>query len=403
MHILWWLNIIICFYGLTKAFSEKSILVIFWLYSFYVGIIGYFKYSINIIDIRVDKFDVDYWYLLFYVTANLLFLLGWVGAKKLLTFNGAFNFSEYKNAMYARFYLASYVAGCVLYFGVAINYSYNEFVGYEGSAWGQVLFYGGASLIVYLIMEGRNIIAAFAATPYVLLSMATGVRSFLALSIFPILLMFLFGLNGNKSKNKIIVRYYKYIIIAIVLILSVVFLRMASFVKHGEAIFEFPEEKLIEYYFMVVGGLDTGKVGFGFESVERFFWGFLSFGLKYIGIRYNKEDDPQAFFVKYIDDYSEEFGIFYHYPALWQADIFAAFGYAGLLLAIFWGGIFYVLEMLLKMRAVIWIFMLPVSSWVIFMFVRGAVGNSTISISYLFLYHFMCFYVIEYFYRKISK
>lgn len=85
---------------------------------------------------------------------------------------------------------------------------------------------------------------------------------------------------------------------------------------------------------------------------------------------------------RYYDDVPKSFPLRLHYPALWYADAYFAFGKYGLLLAAFWAAVLVGWERLMARNSLIFGLLLPFYSWHAYMLVRGAIAGSSVPISY---------------------
>lgn len=403
--MFWIINLVICAFGVFGAYSRQSALIIFWLYGAYVGSIGLFKYSLNWLSVQVDQNGVSDEHAAYYALSNLLFLMASLFFFRIFGAVRKRNTSpSTTNREKILFYvlLSAYFVGAYIYVQAAAQLDYELFVNFDGSAWGQVFFYLGASLIPMVAARRKFAVAIWLCSPYVLLSVLLGVRSFLALSVFPLLLVLIFNIRtGEKAHRdlaadklslnhplqvaakKSMGRRVSWMASVVVGLALFVALQATTYSKLGE--FEIPEGKLIEYYSMVTHEISKNSNFTKSESVERFLWGPVSPILKQFGFRFDRENDPQAIFATYINDYAGRLDEYFHYPSLWQADTYAAYGFWGLMLAPFWALMLLLMERFTTMNEVVRLLCLPLLCWVVFMFSRGAVGNATISVSYIFL------------------
>lgn len=396
--MLWFLNILVCIIGLRSAHRAQSALLILWAYNAYMSFLGLMKFSLGLIPINLNAANPSFEHEAYFLLSNILFLSTSTLLWRIVP-STRFQFRAgdltAKSRVTLLLYILIYSAGSILYLRTNIQSDYNAFVNYEGSAWSQVAFYSGASLIAIMAAQKRWLLALALCLPYALLSSTLAVRSFLALSLFPVLMLLLathrekllaIGIGARRFKetlNRGKSRLSTLLGLAVACGALLYAVNGASLTKHG--VVTLPEEKLIEAYAIVTNALDADSVPLGTESMERFFWGLGSPILKQFGITYGRESDPPAVFARYIDDYALRSELFFHYPALWQADTFAAFRWLGLLLAPFWACVLIGLERILRSNPDVWIIFLPVSCWVTFMFARGAIGNATISVSYVIL------------------
>lgn len=414
--MLWSLNILVCIIGLRRAHRAKSALVILWAYQAYMGFIGLTKFTFGVVPINLGAAKPTFEHEIYLLGSNILFLATSIFLWNLMPSRGSHLRPGHliaKSRLTLFVYIAIYGIGTILYFRGAIQSDYNAFVNYEGSAWAQVAFYSGASLIAILSARRKWPLALVLCLPYALLSATIAVRSFIALSFFPVLMLLLSTQRDQKPSIDRRARWntgtFKFGKLRLKSLLGlaaacaalVYAINGASLTKHNEV--TLPEEKLIEGYFIVTDALEAEPVPLGTESIERFFWGLGSPIVKKFGITYDRESDPPVIFASYIDEYSLRSEMFFHYPVLWQADTFAAFRYLGLLLAPFWAFVLVGLERVLRSNADVWVILLPVSCWVTFMFARGAIGNSTISVSYVILLQITIYLFLRLLDRRTSQ
>lgn len=398
--------------GFRLAYRSQSVLMIFWVYGAYMSFLGLMKFDLDMIPINMLNADSAFSHEMYLLISNALFLatsrIIWhIRPSKKFRYKETL-FNNTRSPLYI--YIAVYFIGVALYFQAAQRLDYTAFVNYDGSAWAQVAFYSGATLISILSARRNWLLALALCSPYVLLSSTLGIRAFIALSLFPVLILLVssrqdqghltghlpkrIGSTFKLSPNTIL----GFAVACGALIYAI---NGASLTKHGEV--TLPEEKLIESYIIVTNALEGEHVPLGTESIERFFWGIGSPVFKQLGIRYERESDPPAIFATYIDEYALRLGLYFHYPALWQADTFAAFRYAGLLLAPFWAIVLISLERLLRSNSDLWVMFLPVSCWVAFMFARGSLGNATIGVSYVILLQIGIYLLLSLLNRKRSN
>lgn len=414
--MLWFLNILVCIIGLRRAHQAQSALVILWAYNAYMSFLGLMKFSLGVIPINLNAANSTFEHELYLLGSNILFLATSIVLWRVMPSPGSHLrpghlIAKSRSTLFV--YIALYGVGSILYFRANIQSDYNAFVNYEGSAWTQVAFYSGASLIAILAAQRKWLLALALCLPYALLSATLAVRSFIALSLFPVLLLLLstqreqrLAIGSWTRQSKGTFRFGKTRLssllgLAVACGALVYATNGASLTKHGEV--TLPEEKLIEAYVIVTNALETEPVPLGTESVERFFWGLGSPIFKQFGITYDRESDPPVIFASYIDEYALRLELFFHYPALWQADTFAAFRYWGLLLAPFWAFVLIGLERVLRSNPDVWVIFLPVSCWVTFMFARGAIGNATIGVSYVILVQIMIYLLLRLLDRRTSR
>lgn len=372
-----------------------SVLTIFWAYGAYMALLGLLKFSLGALRIHNPAAQPYIGHEIYFLLSNLIFFITcstfWKAAPSNTKRNDITSLRLGTSLLLI--YSSLYAIGFTLYFWNALKLDYSGFVNFEGSAWGQVFFYSGATLIAITAARRRWIVAAVLSAPYVILSEVLAIRSFLALSLIPICVLLIMTphlqqLPGKQTSTRTPFitssrwpsRLLGIAVSAGALLYGVV---GASLTKHGEV--RLFEESIIEYHFIVTDALEREREILGTESLERFLWGLGSPVFKQAGIRYEGSDDPPAIFASYIDPYANRLSGYFHYPALWQADTFAAFRYWGLALAPIWALLLLGMERLVRTNIETWIILLPVSCWISFMFARGASGNASISISYVLL------------------
>lgn len=401
--------------GVRYALRAQSVLVIFWIYGAYMSLLGLMKFDLGLIPVRLFGAHSTLAHELYFLGSNVLFLATSVFLWRIKAHRPELRIDD-RAAMghgHLLTYIVLYGLGVALYFRAALQLDYTAFVNYDGSAWAQVVFYCGATLVVIAAARKKWLLAVALCIPYVTLAGVLGIRSFVALSIFPVLILLLRKPRARPPapggllplpRHAFILRKPRFgtwigmSLVGCAMIFAVV---GASLSKHGTV--HLPEENLIESYVIVANALEHEPVLLGTESIERFFWGLAAPIFKQIGIRYEREDDPPAIFATYIDDYALRMDEYFHYPSLWQADTFGAFRFGGLLLAPFWAIILISMEHLLRSSPRIWMIFLPLSCWVSFMFARGAVGNATISVSYVILLQVLIYMIFRLLGRNKSR
>jgi len=413
--MLWFLNILVCLAGLRLAYRAQSVLVIFWTYSAYMSFLGLMKFGFGLIQIKLYGANPTFVHEMYLLGSNVLFLATSSFVWRNMPTRSLFHLGDLSVMRRSNLFIYAtlYCLGVALYFREAMEFEYRTFVNYDDSAWTQVSFYSGATLIAILAARRNWLLALALCLPYVLLSVAISVRAFIALSLFPVLILLMISLRNQgtstghsprRSRNTFTLRKLRPSTLLALAVACGVFVYTvigASLTKHGEV--TLPEEKLIETFVVVTDVLERDPVPLGTESMERFFWGLGSPIFKQFGIRYETERDPPAIFATYIENYASRSDSYFHYPALWQGDTFAAFRYAGLLLAPFWALVLISLEQLLRSKPRLWVTFLPVSCWVSFMFARGAIGNSTIGVSYVILLQIAIYLLLGLLAREPSR
>ncbi|WP_173495833.1 MULTISPECIES: hypothetical protein [unclassified Aliiroseovarius] len=380
-----------------------------------MSLLGLLKYSLGLIPINLDGANPSFEHEIYFLVSNFLFLATSVFLWRNTATSSRFDSCDLvaKRQVTLFVYLALYCLGVALYFRAALESDYYTFVNFEGSAWAQIFFYAGSTSIA-IVSARRNWLLAFAlCIPYVMLSSVLGIRSLIALSVFPLLMVFMITqrdrinlfdrLPGRPKRTLTLRKPRPRTLLGLALACGALAYSVigASLYKHDRILL--PEENVLEGYFVVTNALELEPELLGTESVERFFWGLGAPVFKQFGIRYERESDPPTIFATYIDEYANRLDQFFHYPSLWQADTFAAFRFAGLLLAPFWAFVLISMETLLRSNPGRWLTFLPVSCWASFMFARGAVGNATISMSYVILILTAISLLLMVFVRRLSR
>lgn len=331
--------------------------------------------------------DMDYLNVTgFVLVANLMFALGYLIVSKIRILRLSIAdqwLSEFKMAKENPFgkillpiYGVYFLLGVILYAVTSMGMSYSEFVEYQGSNWGIVFLYASSPIICILWMRGNYVPAILASSVFVYFSINLQVRSFFIFSLFPIIFIYFF--SNIKASNSFFVWLKKPA--GIFSILSVLGLSLfIIFQKTGR--FGLPEGTLVDSMIQVMHKLDSGAPGTGWDSTERFLYGFISPVLGFLNITPELNEDVQVYFASLIFGFSRA-DVYYHYPSLWYSDAYSSFGWLGIFFGLFWGGLFYVLEKIIRKNKVIFCLFLPFYIWIVYMVMRGAIGNSAAAISY---------------------
>lgn len=404
------LNLVFCIYALYKFYDKKSLLVFFWGFNLYQSFIMFFSSfaQSNTLEVYAGYsaayhvvFEEGILYIQFFIlTCNVLmyiFLQIWYG---FFLKDHYFQISDFSSIninnrktlvnIYLFLYFFSFI-------GLFINYrglGYKEFVEYSGSNWALVFFYVSAPFGVLCLLERRYKFIFFFLIGFSYFTYLLNIRSFMIMSVLP-MIMAMYILHTKNNIN-----IFKYSTYAFVLL---VFFSLISYNKVGYV--SLPEVELKNIMYVVIDTMNNNDIElFGFESICRFFSGIFGPFLKFFGINIIGELDPPVFFASIYHGYSAETNLegFYHYPALWYSDFYAAFGFLGAGLILFWSMILVVFERLLFISPRVFVFFIPSYAWFLYAFFRGAIGNSTIAMQYPFYIQLFLFIALGFF-LKIWK
>lgn len=393
------LNLIFCLYRMSVSLKRERFISVAWLLiSYYAALIlievssgdMFFMFGSTGVGWRHNSED----YLgsvLFISICNVTFCVGESFFAKIFEIDGGFRGKSLKHG--GEFLLYLYVVVFVVSFFVYINKmsgaSYRDYVEYSQSDWSRVFLFSSLSVFTISLLKNVKFVVLVVFSCMAYLSYVLQVRSF----IVPLILCAIFvaiinrGLILGKLRGIKKASYYVLFLITVFVVFGAI-----SYKKIGQLVL--PEIMLPKYLLIVIDKIRYGSDTLGFNSIYGFLHGCALPWIKLFSFASLSPDaDTPVYAASLIFDTTNFQGVYYHFPVLWYGDAYISFGSYGAFLGFFWGFILVVTEYVLKKNELIFVMFSQFYAWLLFFIIRGAIANSTISISYAF-YMQLLFYLL---------
>lgn len=286
------------------------------------------------------------------------------------------------------YFLFLFVGGS-LYAITTKNFDYKDYVGVEGGNWSTVFLWASTPLITISALRKQFIRALIACIPFLYFAFHLKVRSFALLSIIPVAIIYALQISSTKKTNAI--RYLRIAIfgggLTTLLIMSSAVI-MATKAGNDQQNFSLPDSGMPFGVGIMMELSDKNELHTGWDALNLYgrnlISPFIKLNIKLFNSKIDDIVDPPYVMGQYYDDVPKNFPLHLHYPALWYADAYFAFGNYGLWLAIFWAFVLIGWELIMSRSSLIFGLFLPFYSWHGYMLVRGAISGSSVPISYAF-------------------
>lgn len=342
---------------------------------------------------HVHYTDADYFLVSAFVFFSNVFLFAGYLIGRNIFINRQIDFdigrSNFLADVFSIIFLVIFIIGFILFISTAYSMDYTDFVEYRGSNWGLVFLYSSSSLLCLSYLRRRYFLCAICVSAYIYFAVTLWVRSFFIFSLFPIFFMYVADM---KNREKLIGGTFRKPLVMIALMALIGLGGYISYLKTGEI--RLPEDDLADFMIQVVSRISNGAPSTGFDSLERFIFGFVSPLSGVVGFSPELNQDVQVYFASLIFGY-EFTDAYFHYPSLWYSDAYSSFGWGGVFFGLIWGVWFSGLESLLRKNKMVFSLFLPFYIWNFYMVFRGAVGNSIVSVIYPFYINLLIFIVVS--------
>lgn len=286
--------------------------------------------------------------------------------------------------------LGCLLGGAILYWFKMEGGGYRSYVEFRGSNWPQVFFWASSPLIVILALQRRYIPALLGCLPFLFFATYLKIRSLVLLSLIPVMVVFYYQFVSQSMLRK--KQILKPILVGCALFFFLVGVSIAVTYKKAAdvsgiantpgQITGLPDAGMIYGSSLVFQAtLESGQ-HLGFNGLERYLLNIVNPFVRLFQIQPRALEDPAVYMAWIIDGVPKNSLVFYHYPTLWYADAFLAFGLGGLLLAVLWGVIFSAWEAFMTRNSLIIAVLLPFYIWHCYFLIRGTITGATAPIAY---------------------
>jgi hypothetical protein len=281
-------------------------------------------------------------------------------------------------------YMFWFVGGVWYYFQTSAQ-GYRDYV--EGSSWAVVFFWASSPLITILTMQKRRVAAFISCIPFLYFAVHLQVRSFALLSLVPFLIVQFYQLLSDPQQKT---KFRKIIKLGIVSMFVLVFVSIfVSKYKTGE--FGFPDSGMPFGVVQVIALAQLFNKYVGFDGLTLYGWNYINPFMRLFSITKPDIDDTPVIIARLMQGVPENWGVYFHYPALIWSDSFLSFGWNGIYLAIFWALILCIWDAIMMNFPMLLALLLPSFAWHNYMLVRGAIAIASVPISYSLYFSFFAF------------
>jgi hypothetical protein len=273
--------------------------------------------------------------------------------------------------------------GTVRYALNTMGHGYLDYVNFKGSSWGMVFLWAAAPLVTLSALRKQYVVALLATVPYLAFMMQMNIRSFALLSAIPLaILVFLQLLQSGRAD---LVSRLRSLIIMAVFAVAALLMSTLVLTQKGEAhskLAVFPDSGMPVGSAIMMYAADKQGVRTEWNALILYGANIINPFRRLMGLESPAIVDPPAVMAQLFDGVPEFSETYFHYPALWYADAYLAFGQLGLLLAILWALITVLWEKVMTRNGILLCISLPFFSWHAYMLVRGAIAGATVPFLY---------------------
>lgn len=286
-------------------------------------------------------------------------------------------------------YLAFLLIGGSLYAIRTIGFDYRDYISAQGSNWSTVFLWAAAPFITLSAMRRQYTRALVACVPFMYFAFLLKVRSFALLSIIPLAIVYVLQVGGIRGFRR--VRYFRVALLGGGLALAVLMSSAVIIAKktgNDRVGLRLPDSGMPFGVGIMMELSDIYRVRTGWDALELYGRNIanpvIKVAQKVIGVELEQVVDPPYVMGQYFDGVPRNQPMRLHYPALWYADAYFAFGKSGLWLAVFWAFVLVGWELVMTRGSLILGLFLPYYSWHAYMLIRGAIAGASVPISYAF-------------------
>lgn len=376
------LCILVCFWGLDRAFKAKSILIFVWVVLCYYTLTAVLV-CVGLPDFSLlsNSFEENYWaastkwrMLINIFLCNCSFLLSdyFFSNKKVLKYNDIGKIPQtLAQITHATFWI-SLVLVFIRYYGE----DYSSFVSSaDGGGWGMVLLQLTSCTNFYLVMKRKWLGVVVTIMVVFMIVVTTHVRSLLFYPIMPILIYYTYdGLYKYKTLKSFSLKALPFVggLLCLAFILSVL---RSGYVK-------LPEVNLAQISLDVLDYHNNSEPD-TWSSLINYFWGFFTPFNKVLNIDYiPPQSIPHynalvsfSYKYAYMDDAI-------HYPATIYHDLLLSFGNFAFVAAFFFYTYLKFISDYVQSSTVRLFLFSSIYPWHIYMLLRGSTDYSSAGISY---------------------
>jgi hypothetical protein len=260
-------------------------------------------------------------------------------------------------------YLVLLVVGSVLYGIQTLEFDYTDYVENKAS-WSMVFLWASTPFITISAMRRQYARALLACVPFLYFAFAMKIRSFALLSLIPVAVIYALQVTaGRRLSLAKLARFGLYGgALGLILIMSSALILSNKIGTKGKS-FAMPDSGMPFGTAIMMELSDKFDVKTGSDALVLYGRNLINpFTKVYEKLSDEKlewVEDPPFVMGRLYEGAPDNWRAGFHYPALWYADAYVAFGQAGLLLAALWAAIFVFWEAFMSTRMLVFALMLP--------------------------------------------
>lgn len=369
--VIWFLIAYFSFFYIPLA-MEKEL----WHYRGFIG---------DYLVLRQASIVSTLWYVLAF---NAIFLLADLVFSGLFRVSSArlppLNVSDNAYVIKLQWVFAALLAfGTVRYAMNTLGHGYQDYVNFKGSSWGMVFLWAAAPLITLSALRRQYLIASVAALPYIGFMLQMNIRSFALLSAIPLTILVLLQLL-QSGRADLLGRVRALVVVGGLVMGAMLMSSLVLSQKEGarDHLALFPDSGMPVGSAIMMFAADKEGVRTGWDALELYGLNIINPFRRLLMLDAPDIVDPPVVMAQLYDGVPKLSDTYFHYPALWYADAYLAFGKAGLYLAILWAFVSVAWEKLMTRNNIILCLSLPFFSWHAYMLVRGAIAGASVPFLY---------------------